>query len=156
MYDPKLESIRNQIHASANGTTSNLDLVARTNLSAGKRHPKLVALFAEKEKGVHFGTVPCLDRVPIGLTNMGESCYLSVILQALLHNPIMNAYFVQNRHDSIGCLMNHCIACAMAKSMGEISTADTISAYAPIDLLAASWHHSTVRFPFIPPPRPLF
>lgn len=115
-----------------------------------------MAFFAEKEEGTPFGIVPCLDRTPRGLYNLGQSCYLSVILQAMLHNPVMKAYFVQNRHDSIGCLMDHCIACVLARSISEISKADTISAYAPVDLLATSWHNSAVRFPpFIPPPRQL-
>lgn len=38
-----------------------------------------------------------------GLINMGNTCYMSCILQVLAHNPATQAYFLHGGHDSQGC-----------------------------------------------------
>ncbi|CAO1624489.1 unnamed protein product [Sympodiomycopsis kandeliae] len=53
-------------------------------------------------------------RVPRGIHNLGATCFLSVILQSFLHNPILRNFFLADRHNSELCYKaagDSCMAC---------------------------------------------
>lgn len=94
-------------------------------------------------------TVSCQVGAPIGLYNLGQTCYMSVVLQAIAHDPLMKNYFVGERHDTKLCPINQCIACALTKSLKKMLTTTNKRGYAPVDFLSSSWHNGSVLFHFV-------
>ena len=59
-----------------------------------------------------------------GLLNLGQTCYLNVVLQSFVHNPLLRNYFLSDKHNSLLC--NHkptgCTSCEMDKLFTEVIT----------------------------------
>jgi hypothetical protein len=56
-----------------------------------------------------------------GLLNLGSTCYLNVILQTLVHNPLLRAHFLSDLHNSKSCKAKPCICCEMDRLFVEVS-----------------------------------
>lgn len=84
-------------------------------------------------------------RVPRGLRNMGSTCFLNVILQSFLHNPLLRNYFLSDRHNAKLCAAGRdCLACEMDKLFAEFFTRnDTPPPYGPTSFLYAIWMDSS-------------
>lgn len=70
---------------------------------------------------------PLSSRIPRGIHNLGATCFLSVILQSFIHNPVLRNYFLGDRHNSRLCgssVGESCLACEMDKLFMEVSTAE--------------------------------
>ena len=78
---------------------------------------------------------------------MGQTCYLSVILQAMIHNPMMRNYFLSSRHDSVECEIDNCVVCALTISFSDILATEKMDGHGPVDLLYRSWKHAPVSVP---------
>lgn len=76
--------------------------------------------------------------------NLGHTCYMSVVLQALIHNPLMRNYFLSNRHDSIDCAIDNCMACALTTSFTEILATEKVDGHGPVEVLYKTWHNHEV------------
>lgn len=63
-------------------------------------------------------------RNPRGMHNLSATCFLSVILQSFLHNPILRNFFLADRHNAELCPTNGlepCMACEMDKMFRDVS-----------------------------------
>lgn len=56
-----------------------------------------------------------------GLLNLGASCYLSVVLQALIHNPLVRNWFMSDKHPHQLCSRALCLCCEMDKLLAKVS-----------------------------------
>lgn len=85
----------------------------------------------------------CAKQGVRGLFNLGQTCYLNVILQTLLHDPILNTYFLGSGHQSHDCSMPDCIACAVAEAFADFNSSDKPEGFAALNLLLATWRTSS-------------
>lgn len=75
---------------------------------------------------------------------MGQTCYQSVIMQALLHEPTLNAYFLAGGHDVHTCQNSFCIACAAADVFTDFNSGEKTEAVSAATLLYYGWDASKV------------
>ena len=55
-----------------------------------------------------------------GLLNLGQTCFLNVVLQCLAHNPLLRNYFLSDKHNCRQCKIEHCTSCEMDKLFTEV------------------------------------
>ena len=86
-----------------------------------------------------------LTPVPRGLRNMGSTCFLNVILQSFLHNPLLRNYFLSDRHNAALCsLGKECLACEMDKLFAEFyARSHDQGPYGPTSFLYSIWMDSS-------------
>ncbi|KUM65309.1 hypothetical protein ACN42_g1750 [Penicillium freii] len=85
---------------------------------------------------------PCAIRGARGVWNMGQTCYQASILQAMLHDPSLTAYFLGGGHDVHTCMIKDCLACATAEVFMEFNSADKTEAVSAAVLLHHGWQKS--------------
>lgn len=107
---------------------------------------------------------PCRGLRP--LLNLSQTCFLSSILQALIHNPLLKAYFLSDKHNRHVCPSSRglavgkplgeggsgantpqerekgCMCCEMDRAFEEFYN-DDVSPWAPISMLYSMWHTSS-------------
>ncbi|KAF8813509.1 cysteine proteinase [Phlegmacium glaucopus] len=78
-----------------------------------------------------------------GLLNLGQTCYLNVVLQCLAHNPLLRNYFLSDKHNYRQCKIEEekCTSCEMDKLFTEIYS-DNARPYGPVTFLATTWKAS--------------
>lgn len=57
-----------------------------------------------------------------GLLNLGQTCFLNVVLQCLAHNPLLRNYFLSDKHNCRQCKIEHCTSCEMDKLFTEVTS----------------------------------
>jgi ubiquitin carboxyl-terminal hydrolase 22/27/51 len=118
------------------------------HLDSRKRKLNAIYPTGEEDKFVlpNSNALSCQAGSPRGIYNMGQTCYLSVILQAMIHNPMMRNYFLSSRHDTTECEIDNCVICALTISFSDILATEKLDGHGPVDLLYRSWKHNTVSF----------
>lgn len=51
---------------------------------------------------------------------MGNTCFMNVILQSLVHNPLLKAYFLSDRHNPKHCQKEFCMCCEMDNLFAQV------------------------------------
>ena len=79
------------------------------------------------------------------MINLGQTCYMSVILQAMMHNPLMRNFFMSERHETVRCPKGvDCITCTMTGSFIDVLATEKIDGHGPTELLLKSWRNNPV------------
>lgn len=76
---------------------------------------------------------------------MGQTCYMSVILQTVIHNPVIKNFFLGGGHITRSCTHEHCISCALDEAFTDLCTTDKVDGYAAVEILVRSWRCDPVR-----------
>lgn len=87
-----------------------------------------------------------------GLFNMGQTCFMSVILQSLIHNPFIRNFYLAEGHKAGDCEKEHCTSCAMDEMFTEFYSTEKTEGYGLVSMLMGSWMAEQVnimkqRFP---------
>ncbi|KAJ7070002.1 hypothetical protein C8F01DRAFT_977061 [Mycena amicta] len=84
--------------------------------------------------------IPCQGRR--GLLNLGQTCFMNVVLQSFLHNPMLRNYFLSDKHNTRKCKIEEdCTCCEMDKLFSEIFSGES-TPYGPATFLATTWRKS--------------
>ncbi|VDN45599.1 unnamed protein product [Dibothriocephalus latus] len=62
------------------------------------------------------------DRATRGLVNMGNTCFLNVVVQALTHTPLLRDFLLADLHRCENPMRSrNCLACEMIRITQEVS-----------------------------------
>ncbi|CAH8578630.1 unnamed protein product [Dicrocoelium dendriticum] len=104
--------------------------------------------FEELKLLPHIGSVVPLStkvgsRPTRGLINMGNTCFLNVVIQALTHTPVLRDYLLADFHRcSSPARSRNCLACEMIRVTQEIYS-PVHAPFVPSNLLYAIWLHAS-------------
>jgi len=94
---------------------------------------------------MNSSSLPCRAGLPRGLFNMGQTCFMSVILQTVIHNPVIKSFFLGGGHTTSGCSRTNCISCALDEVFADLCTTEKVDGYAALNVLLRSWLCDQVR-----------
>ncbi|KAF7296453.1 Ubiquitin carboxyl-terminal hydrolase [Mycena chlorophos] len=84
--------------------------------------------------------IPCQGRR--GLLNLGQTCFMNVVLQCFVHNPMLRNYFLSDKHNNRNCKTDeNCTCCEMDKLFAEIFSGES-TPFGPASFLATTWRKS--------------
>lgn len=76
-----------------------------------------------------------------GLLNLGNTCYLNVIIQSMVHNPLVRNYYMSDKHNSEACERKTCMSCEMDRLFTKIYSPDP-GPFGPTTILHCLWLNS--------------
>lgn len=76
-----------------------------------------------------------------GLINLGNTCFMSCIVQVLIHTPLLRDYFLSDRHLCLASGENQCIVCQFAELFQEFFSG-VGTPLSPHKLLYMIWTHA--------------
>jgi len=76
-----------------------------------------------------------------GLINLGNTCFMSCIVQVLIHTPLLRDYFLSDRHMCQSTQENACIVCEISQLFQEFFCANR-NPFSPHKLLYMIWTHA--------------
>ncbi|TBU33545.1 cysteine proteinase [Dichomitus squalens] len=106
------------------------------------REPFVAWVPSTQEVAALESTLPAPCQGRRGLLNLGQTCFMNVILQSFIANPLLRNYYLSDKHNSKLCKVKDCTSCEMDKLYSEIYSENS-TPYGPIDLLAKMWRVSS-------------
>ncbi|ORX43747.1 cysteine proteinase, partial [Piromyces finnis] len=73
-----------------------------------------------------------------GLRNLGSTCFMNVIIQSFIHNPLLRAHFLGDRHNYKLCKNTLCLACELDKLFAQFYSGDH-TPFGPCEFLYVVW-----------------
>lgn len=70
---------------------------------------------------------------------MGQTCFMSVILQSLVHNPFIRTYYLSEGHRSSECEREACTSCALDDIFTDFHGAEKHEGYGAVHMLQGCW-----------------
>jgi hypothetical protein len=64
---------------------------------------------------------------------------MSVVLQSLIHNPLVRNFYLADGHKPKECSRTNCMSCAMDEVFSEFFATDKVDGFGPVNLLTTSW-----------------
>ncbi|KAF8629978.1 hypothetical protein AX17_005543 [Amanita inopinata Kibby_2008] len=107
-----------------------------------RREPFQLWIPSEKDTAAIDGATAISCQGRRGLLNLGQTCFLNVVLQSFVHNPLLRNYFLGDKHNWKQCKTENCTCCEMDKLFTEIYSEDS-TPYGPHTFLATTWRAST-------------
>ncbi|KZP22628.1 cysteine proteinase [Athelia psychrophila] len=137
IYDPAMESIHLSTVVSAEEKQTKFQVAKKA------REPFRQWIPGSKDASALDGSsvLPCKGSQR-GLLNLGQTCFLNVVLQSFLHNPLLRGFFLSDKHNSALCASKVCMCCEMDKLFAEIFS-PTMTPFGPTSLLATTWNASS-------------
>jgi ubiquitin carboxyl-terminal hydrolase 22/27/51 len=76
---------------------------------------------------------------------MGNTCFMSVVLQCLLHNPLVRAHFLGNGHSKDNCEIEYCVSCALDEIFTEFYSTEKTEGFGAVNMLMNTWKTAEVQ-----------
>ena len=70
---------------------------------------------------------------------MGQTCFMSVILQSLIHNPFIRTYYLAEGHRSSDCEREACTSCALDDMITDFYGTEKHEGYGAVHMLQGCW-----------------
>lgn len=76
---------------------------------------------------------------------MGNTCFMSVVIQSLLHNPLIRSFYLSNGHRREDCEQEFCVSCALDEIFTEFYSLEKTEGFGAVPMLMNSWKTAEVR-----------
>jgi hypothetical protein len=70
---------------------------------------------------------------------MGQTCFMSVILQTLVHNPFIRNFYLSEGHKTVDCEREACVSCALDEMFVEFHSTEKTEGFGAVNMLMGSW-----------------
>lgn len=128
---PQLESIRIKVIKSS-GLSNNYP--GLPIFECEHNHEKALVVASMSKEPVFKATLGLR-----GFINMGSTCFMSAVLQCIIHNPFIKNYYFRGDHLNCDKGPIECLSCCLNDIIKEFYTSTSIIGFGPVDFLIASW-----------------